>query len=246
MIDRLAVAHAFLTRLPLPGIGPIDRTRFARAAALFPLVGLTVGGLAALARIAAEPLGATFASVCAVGVAAAATGALHEDGLADTADALGARDRARRLEVMRDPRIGTFGVLALVLVLLARIALLSQLTTRDAALALLAAHVLARWSVLPQAALVRPARTDGSAALIAGLGTGPLLIGTALTLASSGPLLFAIDAWALVALAVSAALTALCALAWRRAFGGLAGDTYGATAQLVELGCYACVVAAAV
>jgi adenosylcobinamide-GDP ribazoletransferase len=179
-------------------------------------------------------------------VAAAATGALHEDGLADTADALGARDRTRRLEVMRDPRIGTFGVLALVLVLLARVALLSQLTTRDAALALLAAHVLARWSVLPQAAFVRPARTDGSAALIAGLGTAPLLIGTALTLASAGPLLFAIVAWALVALGVSAALTALCALAWRRAFGGLAGDTYGATAQLVELGCYACIVAAAV
>ena len=146
---------------------------------------------------------------------------------------------------MRDPRIGTFGVLAVVLVLLGRVALLSQLSLRDAVLALLAAHVLARWSVLPQAAAVAPARRDGSAGLIAGLSAGTVAIGTGLALVATVPLLLAIAPWATVALGACAATTLVCALAWRRAFGGMTGDAYGATAQIVELVCYVCVAAAA-
>src|SRR5207245_1996881 len=126
-------AHAFLTRLPLPGsrrrgvmdgADRSDAARFARAATLFPLVGVSVGGLAALALLAADGigLGRPFAAVAALAVAAALTGALHEDALADVADGLGPHDRARRLEVMRDPRVGSFGALAIVLSVAARLA----------------------------------------------------------------------------------------------------------------------------
>ena len=83
------------------------------------------------------------------------TGAFHEDALADAADGLGGgRDRERMLEIMRDSRIGSYGAVALVLVLGARLGCLAELATPDGARALIGAHVLARWSSLP---LIRPA-----------------------------------------------------------------------------------------
>jgi adenosylcobinamide-GDP ribazoletransferase len=246
-------AHAFLTRLRLPGAAgrgalsgavPRDAARFARAAALFPLVGVTVGGLAALAFLAAAPLGRPFAAVAALAVAAVVTGALHEDALADVADGLGPHDRARRLEVMRDPRVGSFGALAIVLSVAARLALLVRLSPSQAALALIGAGVLARWAPLPLAAALSPAREGGAGALLrpswARVGAAAVLAAAlaALPLAALAPAAPPAAAGALVA------VTALAGLGWRRAFGGVTGDTHGATVQLVELAVYAAVVAA--
>ena len=244
MIDRLAVAHALLTRLPLRGVGAVGRERLLAAAPLFPVVGLTVGGIAALGRLAADPLGWTFAAVAALALAALVTGAMHEDGLADTFDALGPHDRARRLEVMRDPRIGVFGALAVGIVLVGRVALLGGLDASEAALALVAAHALARGATVLQAGLVAPAREDGSGAQLRGLGTRRTAVGAVLAAAIALPALIAIDAWAAAAIAVAGILTAALAAWWLRAFGGVTGDTHGATAQLVELAVYGAVVAA--
>jgi adenosylcobinamide-GDP ribazoletransferase len=221
-----------------------DEARFGGGLAWFPLVGLTVGGIAALARLAADPLGSAAACVAAVAAAPLVTGAFHEDGLADTFDALGPGDRDRRLAAMRDPRLGTFGVLALCLSVAARLALLIPLATRDAALALVAGHVLGRWSSVPLTAAPR-ARPDGAAARLPRAGAAQMGAATALALALAGPALALVAPWALAGVGVAAAVTAVTGVLWWRAFGGVTGDTCGATNQLVEIGVYAAVAAVA-
>lgn len=234
LVDRVRLAHLFLTRIHLGASGEITSARFSRAVVVFPLVGVTVGVVGAAARLVADPLGPVFASIAAVAATVVVTGALHEDGLADTADGFGPYERERRLEAMRDSRLGAFGVLALVLAIAARVTLLSQLTLRDCVLALLASHVLARWSTLPLAARCAPARLDGSAVL-ARISTRQAAAGSILAVVLALPALVGVRPAGAVALAVAVAVTAASALLWRRAFGGVTGDTYGATNQLVEL-----------
>lgn len=243
--DRILVAHAFLTRIPLPRpAGEFSADRLARAAVMFPLVGLVVGGAAGLARLGADPLGPLAATVLALAVGPIITGAFHEDGLADTADGLGLGERGRRLAAMRDSRLGTFGVLALVFAVLVRVGLLMPLGAGDAALALVAGHVLGRWSTLPLSRLAPPAGPDGLGAGLVRIGPAGLVAGTLLALALAGPALAAITPLGVaLALAGAVAVTLGCALAWRRVFGGVTGDTFGATNQLVEMATYLAVAA---
>jgi len=160
------VALAFLTRLPIRPKRPWCGGDLAASVAMFPLVGLLVGLLGALTYAAAAALGLppVLAAVLAVAALVCATGALHEDGLADFADGLGGACPAQRLAIMRDPRVGSFGVIALVLALAARTGALAALATpAQAAAALLAAAALSR-GLLPLAMLALPqARGDGLA-----------------------------------------------------------------------------------
>lgn len=242
VVDRIRLAHLFLTRIRLTTGGDVTAERFARAVVVFPLVGVTVGIAGGAARLAADPLGTVVACIAAVAATVITTGAFHEDGLADTADAFGPYERERRLAAMRDSRLGTFGVLALVLAIGARVSLLAQLSLRDCMLALVAGHVLARWSTLPLAARCRPARDDGSATL-ARISTRQAAAGSILTAGLALPVLLAVHSSAAVALVVAAGVTGVCAVLWRRAFGGVTGDTYGATNQLVEIATLASIVA---
>ena len=225
----LRTAFAFLTRLPVPA--PADPS-LSRAAVWFPVVGLLVGGLAAGVRALAElGLPPAPATLLAVAAAMLVTGALHEDGLADVADALGAHvDRARRLEILRDPRIGAFGALALVIAVGLVATAVAALDTADAASALVAAHVLSRWAILPVSRALRPAR-EGSGSLLR-VGTPALLAASALAAAAilvvCGP---EAGAAAIGAAVLSAAIAALILF---RALGGVTGDGYGATAKLAE------------
>src|SRR5262245_51603355 len=124
MLRTARAAVVFLTRIPLGGF-PYSEAEWARAAAWFPLVGSLVGALAAGAWWVVRPAGDLVAAIVAVIVCLVITGALHEDGLADTADALGgATDRAKMFAILKDSRIGTFGAAALALSLLLRVALL--------------------------------------------------------------------------------------------------------------------------
>ena len=145
----LAVAVGFLTRVPVPRteIGSDD---LRRASAWFPLVGLGVAGVGVAVRAAAEPIwGAGVGTVAAVAAMILVTGAFHEDGLADTADGLwGGWDPAGRLAIMRDSRIGTYGAVALILVIALRIGLLLPLGLADFARAVACGHVLGRASTL--------------------------------------------------------------------------------------------------
>ena len=234
------IAVQFLTRIPILFVPdaaydpPADGRR--RALVLFPLVGLLVGGIGASVWIAASWLSLPpfAAAVLAVTATAMTTGAFHEDGLADTSDALGPHSREKALEVMRDSRIGTFGAVALWAVLTLKAAALASLPAHSFWPVLLAAHVLARWSSLPLARRL-PYSQEAK-----GLGAGlAALIDTPGLLAATA--LMAVCLFSLVgfprglALLVGAlAVMLLTGLFYRRRFGGVTGDCLGATNQLVE------------
>ena len=223
----MRTAVAFLTRLPVPV--PAEPS-LDRAAAFFPLVGLLVGGIAAGVRALGDqilpPLPATLLAVAA---ALLVTGALHEDGLADVADGLGAHvSRERRLEILRDPRVGTFGALALIVAVGLVITTVGALDTEDAARALIAAHVLSRWAMLPVSRVLGPAREGGAGALLR-VKTPALIVATVLAAA------IAVAVGAAAAILAAAAASAVAAAVLQRGLGGVTGDGYGATAKLAEV-----------
>jgi len=233
----LRAAFGFLTRLPVGRLDGAAAGDLSRAAAWFPVVGLAVGGVSAGLRLAAGTvLGPGPSTVIALAGAVLLTGGLHEDGLADTADAAGAHvDRPRRLEILRDPRIGTFGGLALGLSLLFSYAALVPLSELHFVRAVVVAHVLARCSPLWQARLARPARPEGLGSLLRA--SVPALaiasgIGVATALGIGLPVPGA------AALGGALLATVAIALLARRAIGGTTGDTFGAGAKLVEVVAY--------
>jgi adenosylcobinamide-GDP ribazoletransferase len=243
VIGDVAVAVGFLTRLPVRPGTSLTESDLSRAAIWFPAVGALVGAVMGGTRAAAHlVLGRGPATVLALLAVIFLTGGLHEDGLADSADAVGAHaDRARRLEILRDPRVGTYGALAIAFAVAFPVVVLSPLDDGRFLRAAVAAHVLARWSALPQSVLLPPARPDGSGALLrtgapaAAIGT---IVAAALALAAAGP-----GAGA-VAIALAAAATAAGGWVSVRALGGVCGDTYGAVVKLVELAAYAGLAAA--
>lgn len=232
-----AVAGAFLTRLPLRPSGVVGPGDLARAAWAFPLIGLIVGAAAGGALWAAAQWNLHPLLCALLGLAAAAllTGALHEDGLADFADGLGAGgDRARRLEIMRDSRIGTYGVLALVFSVGLRAGALAGIGGPGLALAAMLAAAMVSRGLLPMImALTPPARADGLGHSAGRPGLVNALI--ALALAIVGATLFLepdIAVTAVIAAVIAAAVVAILA---RRGIGGHTGDVLGAAQQVSEI-----------
>ena len=153
----LRSAVGFLTRLPVRDTAPLTPARFARMAFWFPVVGLLVGGVLGGVRVGLDAVGVDPgpATLLALLAAILVTGGLHEDGLADCADALGAHtSRERKLEILRDSRVGTFGALAVAFVLLLPFAALAPLDGSEVLRAALVGHALGRWSTLPLARLL--------------------------------------------------------------------------------------------
>ncbi len=239
----VADALRFFTRAPVgePGVGaPLDINRFAWAA---PVAGVAVGlaGALVLALTALLGLPTLLRAGLATAALIAATGALHEDGLADVADGFGGgTTRAMKLDIMRDSRIGAYGALALALALILRVGALAAALDGGfsrASLGLIVVAALSRAAALTPLALLNPARAEGAGAaagrlepeaLAAGWGSA-LIIALVLGLASLG------FAHALVAaLASGGAAWAMVALA-RRAIGGQTGDVAGAAQQLAEI-----------
>ena len=244
VLRSLVVAFGFLTRLPVPTVEWRDED-LRRSLPAFPLVGLVIGGLAAVVYAGAwQVLPPLPAAVLAVAVAVAVTGGFHEDGLADTFDGFfGGYESGRRLQIMHDSRIGTFGGAALVLSLVLRVSLLAALTPARGATAVIGGHVLGRGAILLAAPLSRPADpTSSGAAVVEPAGPVGLVVGALITLVPVG-LLVGPAAWVPIV-----AGTAVC-LAWvvlsHHRVGGVTGDVLGATNQLVHLTTMACVVALA-
>jgi adenosylcobinamide-GDP ribazoletransferase len=238
VIGSARTALAFMTRLPVGRDDQLTAERLSRAAVWFPAIGLVVGAvMAATHALAAQLTTSTAATVLALAAAIVVTGGLHEDGLADSADAFGAHTpRERRLEILRDPRIGTYGALALILAIGLSIATLGPLAQDDFTRTVVVAHVLARWSTLPQALVLAAARPDGCGSLVRPGGwvtaAGTLMaVAVCLTVGGLGP--------GAAACAIAAAVTAAGAYAAQRTLGGVTGDTLGAVNKLVELSTYA-------
>jgi adenosylcobinamide-GDP ribazoletransferase len=238
----LLVAVAFLTRLPVGGDRPPGPGELRRSATLFPLVGLGLAGVAVAVRAGAEPLwGGGVATVMALAALVAVTGALHEDGLADSADGLwGGWDPAGRLAIMRDSRIGTYGIVAVVTVLALRTALLLTLDLAGFARAVACAEVCSRAALLLVARVLPPA-AEGSGAGIA----GPLPLGgvVAAVVVTAGTLVAAAGVGAPAVFLAGLLACLACIRLFRRRLGGFTGDTLGATQQVVAVTVVAAVAA---
>jgi adenosylcobinamide-GDP ribazoletransferase len=239
----IADALRFFTRLPLgePGqSAPLDIDRIAWAA---PVAGVAVGLIGALVLALTTLLGLPLLLRAGLATAAlvVATGALHEDGLADVADGFGGgATRARKLEIMRDSRVGAYGAIAIALALILRVGALTAALDGGfwrASLNLMLVAALSRAAALTPLALLPPARAEGagaaagrldSTALAAAWGSG-LVIAVALGLVA----LDVVHAL-LAALLSGAGALAMVGLA-RRAIGGQTGDVAGAAQQCGEI-----------
>jgi adenosylcobinamide-GDP ribazoletransferase len=233
----LKVALVFYTRLPLSHDGPIAGTDLAQASWAAPIAGAVVGALGAAAYGVAHAagLGPLPAAGLALLVTIALTGGLHEDGLADTADGFGAgATPERRLAIMRDSRIGTFGACALIMSIGLRWAAIASVAgPMRVAAALIAAHAAARAALPLLMWLAPPARPDGLAAAaglpptdsvaaagVLGLVALVLALGPAKALIATVVLLVALGAIRQVTLAK---------------IGGQTGDVLGALEQVAEI-----------
>ncbi len=238
-LAQLSVGLMFLTRLRLPVGGSWPEDALARAAWSFPIAGALVGGVGGGVALLALRLGLVgpLAALLAVTATILLTGALHEDGLADTVDGFGGgRTVERKLEIMKDSRIGTYGVLALLLSLGLRVECVTILMP-EGALALLgglaASHAMARAFLPGVMRVLLPARPGGLGAK-AGVPSAPLVwLALSIGLAAS---LVGLGFWrglvaALVAVVVMASVAALA----RRQIGGYTGDVLGAIEQAGEI-----------
>ena len=164
LIADLRIGISLCTRLPVGPSAPVGDGEVARASWTFPIAGLLVGLAGALAYWVAIRLNVAPHPAAALALAAtmALTGAMHEDGLADSFDGLGGKTREQKLEIMRDSRIGTFGACALVVTLLLRWSTLADIAEpRYVAIALISAHAAARAGMPAFMHLVPLARQDG-------------------------------------------------------------------------------------
>lgn len=243
-------AFVFFSRLPVGGF-PYRASDWHWAPAHLPLVGAVVGAgsAAVFAGGVWLGLGPLLRAVLALGAAVWLTGALHEDGLADSADGLGGgSDAARVLAIMKDSRIGTYGAAALGLTLLARAAALSELAP-NAWFAIVAAHAAAR---VPPVWLLHalPYVNDRADAKSQGLfRTRPIHVGVALgwSLCLSG--LGVGLGWLPWRAALASTLAPLALVPWlarqfRRRVGGVTGDLLGAAEQAAEVAAWVSLTAA--
>ncbi len=239
-------AFVFLTRLPLGGF-PYSAAEWRWASAWFPLVGLVLGGVCAAVWGLVAPLGPWVAAMSVLVVLILLTGAFHEDGLADTADALGgATNREEIFVILKDSRVGAFGALALVMSVAFRLVLLAQLGGAAGAsglaaapAALVLAHGLARVGpVWLMAALPYASAAAAKSRHVARAGAAQAALATAVGVAGAATVVTtgAIDATgALAAFAAMALATALCGWRFRARAAGVTGDFLGATEQVNEI-----------
>ncbi|MET0538026.1 MAG: adenosylcobinamide-GDP ribazoletransferase [Xanthobacteraceae bacterium] len=231
------IAILFCTRLPLSHSTAIEGPDLARASWAMPVAGAIVGGIGALVYVIFYKLGLSSLTAAALALAATllTTGCMHEDGLADTADGFGgAQEPDRKLAIMRDSRIGTYGACALAVSIMLRWSALADIADpRPVALALIAAHAAARGALPSFMRLVPLARADGLAVGAAGVswenGSIAAVLGVLALAVAFGPLRAAA---AFVLLLIAAfAMARLCL----NQVGGQTGDAIGALEQINEM-----------
>lgn len=226
-------ALQFLTVLPAPLARPMERPKF--SAAYFPLIGLLLGAvLVGLDWLFARFLPSSLANGVLIVALIVLTGGLHLDGFMDTCDALpGAQSPARRLEILRDVRVGSYGILGVLCLIMAKYLVLSELPASLRSGALLAMPVLGRWSMALAITGFPYARASGLGKdmkeSITWLG---LALATVLTLA-----VVALSLWiaGMLALVGAGMLTILMGWRFTRRLSGLTGDTYGAINEVIEV-----------
>ena len=243
-VEDLMACLRFYSRLNLPAApGGAAMADFGKALRALPVAGAIIGGAGGAALFCARAVGlpALPAATCAIAAMVAVTGALHEDGLADVADGFGGgATRQKKLEIMRDSRLGSYGAIALALALMLRVTSLAALTERGLGLAILAlicAGAVSRTAGLLPLLFSEPARRDGSgAAMPRPTGEAPRLA-LILAGAASAPLLFAgLSVGQVLSGDIAAALAAFAVTRLaERQIGGYTGDVLGAAQQAAEI-----------
>lgn len=235
IVDDMALCLVFFSRLPLPNLDFQGRT-LAQAIWAAPVTGLLIGLTSGLTYAVAAALGLASGPAAALALIAGmlATGCLHEDGLSDIADGFGGgKTRERKLEIMRDSRIGAYGACALALSVLLRWTALAEIDGAwQAVLALIAAHAASRGLLGAFMHGLPPAREDGLSAGAGMVGRETALAGIAL---GAAPLLFlgfaGLPAAAILLTLIFFGFRAVC----RQQIGGQTGDTAGALQQFCEI-----------
>ncbi len=231
----LILATQFLTRLPTPQVADFEPADLTRCAVWFPAVGLIIGALLVALALVASGQPPMFAAMLLLGLWTWVTGGLHLDGLADLADALGAaHSRPERfLEVLKDPHLGSFGVIALVMLLLAKFTMLALLPVSSIAALLL----IPAWSRLGPLIWVwwLPPLHGGMGDRFAWQRQPVAMLVWAATLVAA-------SVWLSPRLLIAPILIAAWGLFLKRRLGGQCGDALGAGIELVELGLLAALV----
>ncbi len=234
---ELIAAFGLLSRLPVWRLAPNEtHVDFAASVWAYPVAGAIIGALGGGAYWAASLIGFAphIAAIWALATLLLITGALHEDGLADTADGLGGgRTASRKLEIMRDSRIGSYGALALMLAIAARTLTIGAIAAPSHVMAaLITAGAFSRAAMIVVLISAAPARKDGMASGLISIPFSAALAGLALPVLIATLLLPTGRALAL------SAITAVIALAFARLatrqIGGHTGDVLGATALVTE------------
>jgi adenosylcobinamide-GDP ribazoletransferase len=241
-VHAFLVAVQFLTRVPVR-VRDVSDSDLRTATAFFPAVGAVVAGAGVLVRAALEAgIGRTPATVAAVAAMVAATGAFHEDGLADTADGLwGGWTAEDRIRIMRDSRIGTYGAAALTLALLFQVTLLATLPIGAFGVTVLAGHVLGRGAGVALAAVANPVSDQGLGAKVIGRASpGALTVAAGTAVAAAG---VSSGWWLWCPLGVAALVVVGARRVSIARLGGVTGDVLGATTVLANLAVMAMVVA---
>jgi adenosylcobinamide-GDP ribazoletransferase len=238
-VQLLLVATQFLTRVPVPWARHLPADGLADASHYLPVVGAIVGaGAVAIDKALVPYAERSVIVVIILFYFVLITGGLHEDALADTADGCGGGwTKEQVLTIMRDSRIGSFGVLAIALGLLARFVFLTSLPAQSLSGALVAGQVLSRWTALPLARWLPPARDHlGQGARMAQrISVFSLSVGTALAVGIVFVMAGTIAFWTI---GVAAAVTGVSGAYYRRRIDGITGDCLGATNQLTEIAVY--------
>jgi adenosylcobinamide-GDP ribazoletransferase len=230
-------AVRFFTRLPVPGWVGHSAEALNHSARYFPAVGLLIGAIGALVYWLAMHLWPQpVAVLLSMAATIYATGAFHEDGLSDTVDGLGGGwEKARILEIMKDSRVGSYGVVAMVIALLGKFVLLSALEPALIPFALLAGHALSRFCatvLLATMDYVRDDQLSKAKPLANQMSAGAILVALCFSVAP----LVALPWFKAVAGLVLAALATLwLARKFQRWLGGYTGDCLGATQQFAEI-----------
>lgn len=239
---RILLAVQFLTRIPAAPHSAFSEQRFSESVRHYPLVGLLIGAIAAAIFFAAgfvfPPLIALLISTSLVILL---TGAFHEDGLADTFDGIGGGLTGEKsLQIMKDSRIGVFGMVALLAILTIKIAALNSMPVDLAMLGLLGGHCMSRWSSVVAIASSTYVRDSGTAKPVAAGISGPALF-YASVVGLSPLLAFYYCVTPIVAAGAAAGLLLghlFMRLFYERKIGGYTGDCLGAVQQVSELGVY--------
>jgi adenosylcobinamide-GDP ribazoletransferase len=224
----------FFTRLPL-GYSPHDAGLLARSHPFFPAVGAVVGLILILTLNLVEPLlGRSLAVLVMLAVGWVLTGGFHEDGFADVCDGIwGGFTPQRRLEIMKDSRLGTFGSLGLIWLVAMKATALGQLEPGLLGPAIFIGHVIARASSVLMLAVFPTVHSDGGGR--SSLFVGPPTWSGGLATIVVTLLLTVWLPWGLVAVVAAAVVSLLCGVWFLRTLRGINGDALGATNQLVEL-----------